>query len=308
MQKINLSKIVLVAIVSYNPDLRLLAALLKNLNKDSVDIQVIDNGSSNQDQVIDVCSKFSTISFLGLNKNLGIAKAQNISIEKAIAEKYHYITFFDQDSELPASYIRNQFNALKEISQIDKNIAAISPIFIDKNTRFVYPIIRIKKLSVAKIFINLESVKNKNFYLASLLISSGMMVDVRAFKKIGGMNEKFFIDHVDTEWCFRAQNNGYRLYVNSCITMEHSVGDRTIKFLGFNLPGHHPIRGYYASRNLFNLIFRNNNPFIWKVKELFSSLIKTIIYVFSGDDKSIRIKFYYFGILDGIMGKFDRNF
>lgn len=308
MQKTNISNAVLVAIVSFNPDLKLLVALLKKLSQDAVDIQVIDNASGNQAQVMDICSAFSTISFLGLNKNLGIAKAQNISIEKAISEKYCYIAFFDQDSELPTAYIFNQLNALNEISQVDKNIAAISPIFIDKNTRFVYPIIKIKKLSIAKIFTNLEPNNFQNFQLASLLISSGMMVNVRVLQEIGGMNEKFFIDHVDTEWCFRALNSGYRLYVNPNIIMKHSVGERTIKFLGFNLPSHHPIRGYYASRNLFNLIFRNSNPFVWKVKEFFSSLIKIAVLIFFSDKKSTRIKYYFFGMLDGILENFDRNF
>lgn len=308
MQKTNLTNKVLVAIVSFNPDLKLLSALLKKLSQEVVDIQLIDNASNNQAQVEDLCSEFPTISFLSLKKNLGIAKAQNLSIEKAIAEKFPYIAFFDQDSELPTAYIRDQLIALKEISQVDEDIAAIAPIFIDKKTRFIYPIIRITKWRIIKSFINLDSIESEKFHLASLLISSGMVVDVKVFQKIGGMNEKFFIDHVDTEWCFRARNGGYRLYVNPRKIMDHSVGERTIKFLGFNLPGHNPIRGYYASRNLFNLIFRNRNPFIWKIKEFFGSLPKAAVLIYFGDNKLIRIKCYYFGMLDGILGKFDRKF
>jgi rhamnosyltransferase len=44
------------------------------------------------------------------------------------------------------------------------------------------------------------------------VIASGCLIPATALQAVGWMREDFFIDWVDTEWCLRARDRGYRIY------------------------------------------------------------------------------------------------
>ncbi|MGI9896043.1 rhamnosyltransferase [Vibrio natriegens] len=279
-------------IVTYNPVLERLKTLASKLNDSNVIPIIVDNASINS---IDLgCEVVS------LSDNYGIAKAQNIGIEKAIKLGAKHIVFFDQDSSIPDSdFIK------KLVSPIDEGSATITaPIFVDEARGFTYPIVNIDSNGGrTKIYPN---VSDKPFFVNNV-ISSGTMVDVEVFKAVGVMKEELFIDYVDTEWCLRSATKGYKALVVPSAVMCHSIGDSSFSLLGFNIPKHSPLRRYYRVRNSLYLLRQNHIPKLMAIREVLFSVIHQLLLVLTSSGERVEyMKYLLEGLRDGVVGKFGK--
>ncbi|MCO8068296.1 glycosyltransferase family 2 protein [Acinetobacter schindleri] len=281
-------------IVTYNPDIYKISTLVQSLLVDCVRVIVVDNCSSNFNHEFDFNNDIEIIS---LNKNFGIAYAQNIGINKAIALKAESIIFFDQDSNITDGFIGNLILGFKKIQSIDENIAAIGPRFIDEKKGFYFPALRFNKHGL----IDKISVENISSPVeVSFLISSGTLVSVDALNDIGLMKEEFFIDFVDTEWCFRALSKGYKIYMSERAVMKHSIGDDTLKIYKFNIPVHSGFRRYYRIRNLFFMWKMSYIPKVLIIKLMITNFIIQILLFLIKDKKKEYLKFYIKAVKDGL--------
>ncbi|MCV5902536.1 hypothetical protein OFN63_41200, partial [Escherichia coli] len=61
------------------------------------------------------------------------------------------------------------------------------------------------------------------------LATSGSLVDIAAFDRIGPFRDDYFIDAVDLEWCFRAWSRSYSCWIARAVAMEHTVGAGVLK-------------------------------------------------------------------------------
>ena len=285
-------------IITYNPDIGKVNSLIQSivLNKDSFVI-VVDNKSLNIKDFSNLFTSENVVHSVFLEDNLGIAFAQNMGIKKAIELGASHILFFDQDSKISNNFVDDLISDYEKISVENTKIAAIGPRFIDENKGFYFPALRFNKYGL----IDKISVENIQEPIeVSFLISSGTLVSVAALEEIGNMKEEFFIDYVDTEWCFRALSKGYKLYMSEKAVMRHSVGDDTIKLLNFKIPVHSGYRRYYRVRNLF---FMWKMPYIPKIltsKLMVTNFAIQILLFLLKDKKIDYIKYYFKAIKDGI--------
>ncbi len=280
-------------IVTFNPEENRLNKLVSLLIDSQVTVVIVDNNSQ-KNFILEEQKYFFKYS---LNENLGIAYAQNIGIKKSIELGASHILFFDQDSHISDHFVDNLMSDYLKIYATHEKIAAIGPRFIDKNKGFYFPALRfnkyglIDKISVQDIKVPTE---------VSFLISSGTLVSVDSLKSIGFMKEEFFIDFVDTEWCFRAISMGYKLYMSERAVMKHSIGDDTLKIYNFNIPVHSGFRRYYRVRNLF---FMWKMPYIPKIlvaKLMVTNFLIQVLLFLLKDKKWDYIKFYVKAIKDGL--------
>ncbi|MCU4523656.1 glycosyltransferase family 2 protein [Acinetobacter ursingii] len=285
-------------IVTYNPDIHKLKNLINSLlTFNGVRIVVVDNNSSNIDSIKEIGKVSDLVKIEILSDNKGIAYAQNVGIQYAIEEQSEFILFFDQDSVIDSEFIKELYCDFNELIRKNIKLAAIGPRFIDEKNNFYFPALRLNKFGL----IDKLSIENISEPMeVSVLISSGTLVSVDALKEIGLMREEFFIDFVDTEWCFRALGKGYRIYVSGNAIMKHSIGDETIQLFNFKIPVHSGFRRYYRIRNLF---------FMWKMpyiprkltaKLMVSNLFHQFLLFLLKDNKADYIKYYYKAVLDGI--------
>jgi rhamnosyltransferase len=56
------------------------------------------------------------------------------------------------------------------------------------------------------------------------VITSGSLLSLEAYAAIGPFRDEFFIDHIDTEYCFRARAAGYLVIETRQPLMAHTVG------------------------------------------------------------------------------------
>ncbi|MCH5596835.1 glycosyltransferase family protein [Niabella ginsengisoli] len=120
----------------------------------------------------------------GINK--GIAERLNQAAAQAMAEEGDWLLTMDQDSFFDEQALDIYFSCIT--SSKEKEQVAMFGLEYEQKTGAL----------------NCESEET------SFLITSGSLVNLELFKKIGGFDERLFIDEVDSEYCLRANINGYK--------------------------------------------------------------------------------------------------
>lgn len=265
------------SIITYNPDIRRL-----QLNISSVIFQVnliiiIDNGSSNIEEIEKlIIDNYDSSKFVLLEnkKNLGIAKALNQACQKAIQLNYEWILTLDQDSISPSDLVEKLY------MQIEKEVAIVAPNIQYENND------------------NEDNIDDTIVTEVDWVITSASLTNLNIWKQLNGFDELLFIDGIDRDYCIRANKNGYRVLLVKGVRLVHRLGDmRCKKVFGktIHVTYHTPKRKYYMTRNVIYLDKKlSEHRSIIYVSKL---IMKTMVY----EPHKIRnIRYIFKGIKDGI--------
>lgn len=294
-------------IVLYNPELHKLHRLMDAIDSQVDKLFFVDNDSENISSA--AFEPWHKAQYIRLDANFGIAHAQNIGIAKALNQGAEYILLLDQDS-IPSLTLVNDLT----IVLADESVAASGSAYYDprsqKTSFFV-----IQKNGVPKRWsLPIEGIKEiPQTVDTAFLIASGTLIKSNVLKKLGAMRSDYFIDHVDTEWCFRIRNAGYRIVGAPNAIMEHSLGDeiRRVWFLGWRQVSYHsPLRDYYMFRNTLLMIKDTPMSLIWKCHLLWRLLQFAGYFLTFTPSRKERFIKMSLGIIHGlknIRGKLDIN-
>lgn len=251
--------------------------------------------------------EYEKIFLISNGENIGLAKAQNKGLSKAIDLGADYFILFDQDSSVQDDFCESLLATYKKLELVYNKIAAVGPCFLDIKTGHKSPAITLGLLRLLKTPIN-----DQEFYTkADYIISSGSLISYKSLKEIGLMKEELFIDFIDIEWGLRAKMKEYPSFISNNTIMYHSIGDKVFKIPVLNkfLNIHSDFRKYFIIRNAIYLIIYSNLSLNWKVMQLFKCFGYIVLYSLSSKSifNSLRISFYSF--CDAVfkrMGKTDR--
>ena len=242
------------------------------------------------------------IETIQLNDNYGIAYAQNIGIKKAVSEGANFVLTSDQDTIYPDGYITTLLDIYNNYKHKHR-IAAVAPVFFDRSLKneAIMPVsIYTKEKIIPRR--NVDVLKD-NVFFASHVISSGMLIPVDSIINIGLMKENYFIDWVDTEWCFRANMFHYKILQTSKIHVNHKHGERGKRIGKYILTEHTPIRRYYRVRNAIYMLLYEEIPFCFKKYVLISLLKMILMHFLQANDKKNEVINKYFAIKDALCNK-----
>lgn len=279
-------------VVSFNPDVQVLKSLLAALGQQVQRVYLVDNDSAcDPDDWLNDREREHTV-LLRLDHNKGIAAAQNVGIRRALSEGSEHVIFFDQDSCLPAGFVACLAEELSDAS-------IVAPVFFDTQRKFGYPLVDIK--------LNGLRVKYRPENLAgpvdiSVAISSGTLVSRPVFERAGLMDERLFIDYVDTEWCLRCARLGWFVRIKPQARMAHSIGERTVRLGPFRMPIHGPARRYYRIRNAFLLLRYPHIPLLMCLREIAIGLVHQLVHVMYTKHRMAHIRIYLRAVSDGLRG------
>ncbi len=103
------------------------------------------------------------------------------------------------------------------------------------------------------------------------LNSSGTLLSNTVFTETGGFDSGLFIDHVETDWCFKAKSLGYKLFGTINTQLTHHMGDDVCYYWLLKkrrMPYRSPARHYYIVRNSVLLQKRSYVPIAWKISNV----------------------------------------
>lgn len=290
--------------VTYHPDLSLLARQISAL-PNYCWLFVVDNSATP--------GKFAELqatladrprSFLICNeRNLGLATAINQAAEQAAEHigDQGYLLLMDQDSVPQPGAVEDLLKAYLDLQGSDDRIACVGPRLDDIATGLQHGFHRIQGWRWARVF---PVRGDRRPIECANLNGSGTLVGAALFAELGGLDDSFFIDHVDTEWAFRVQARGYKLYGIPWVAFDHGMGEYGLRFWLFGWrvwPQRAPQRHYFLFRNALRLMRRGYVPPVWKGWAVVKLLLTFFIHTLFDRLRGAQVRRMLGGAWDGLI-------
>ncbi|QNK67681.1 glycosyltransferase family 2 protein [Variovorax sp. PAMC26660] len=239
----------------------------------------------------------------------GIAGAFNGGIVELEARGAELFFLLDQDSKLPPGY----FAAMCEAAMAARNRESegkedaaflIGPLVHDTNLDALIPQFGLKDKRVYQF--DLRQPFTEPLVRCAFLISSGSLISRAAWARVGRFDERYVIDHVDTDYCMRALRRDVPLYLNPHVVLRHQIGQieaRSLFGWKIHFINYPAARRYYIARNALDLSRAHVRAFpailfinVYTLKQILPMLM------FERDRwrKSIALMV---GFVDGLLGR-----
>lgn len=221
------------------------------------------------------------------SSNGGVSAGLNIGIRRAIEIGADYVVLFDQDSLADEGLVES----LMASSERFGKGAIIAPNVLDINSG----------IPIHKSFFERGRYAGENHVEVNRTQIAGMLIPVSVFNKVGMFDERYFLNFVDTEWCLRAVNFGFKIYINlkSSLFHDFGAGERRVFFLSFRFGK--PFRDYYSARDSLFLMCENHLSKRLKLRLLLSYFwgFSQILFL---TEKKRRLGYYLQGSVDFFRG------
>jgi len=258
-------------VVLFYPDNMLSERISTYVNQLEI-LYVIDNSEASSREALGLLINHPKVKYIHNQENLGMAKALNIAANLALYDRFDFLLTMDQDS----SFEEDQFEVfIGYLIKLDiTKVGILSP-------RHVHPTARMNKSEF--------EIQN-----AKIVMTSGNLVNLSIFKKVGDFLTSLFIDHVDHEYCLRLRMNGYQVLVTENVLLNHSLGNllkvKLFKVTLFKFVSHQPIRTYYMIRNGLHVALKYKKEFPDFYRQSIILALKEILKVMFEKDKLTRIR------------------
>ncbi len=212
-------------VVLYNPKETIMDTINNYINEVDL-LYLIDNSSNDNSSLF----KNKKIKYIPNKENLGIAVALNMGARKAIKDGYDWLLTMDQDSTFSADSL-------------------------SKLIKYAYSL-DYEKVGIVSPWHHTKEVTNRPIKESEELMdvmTSGNLLNLKIYEKLGGFKEWLFIDSVDIEYCLNLNKNGYKVIRYNESELIHELGDiKIVHILNRNLvcSNHNYIRRYYICRNV----------------------------------------------------------
>jgi len=279
-------------VVTYHPTTDMVQNLQSVLAQ-TEELVVVDNGSNSAalNELRDA-SRSVGLHLIENSENLGIAEALNQGIRWARGEGYPWVILFDQDSQLTPHFVENMIATWQAHPQRDR-VCSVHPTYFDSGA--VGDPVRLRASDGGPI----------------TSMTSGALMPVWVFDKIGWFASEFFIDEVDAEYCYRIRSAGYIIADSKQAVLLHTTGHpERFKLLGFTCrpTQHSATRRYYMSRNRV-VLYRKYFPIIprFVLHSMHMALIETVKCFVADRDRLRKFRNFLLGTWDGLRGKMGKR-
>lgn len=224
------------------------------------------------------CRSLPSVKVHRFTRNAGIARSLNSGWRTAQQFGAPWLLTVDQDSELPHGYVADLVSAAREATDAGVRVGVMGPASIqDASGPITYPVQHVNGWpTTAEIF------------------QTGALWSVNALSAIGGFDESFGIDAVDSEACLSLRESGYHVALAPPVTLTHSWGEaRQLTVFGTRIAatGHSPHRRTHMVRNRMRLAPREfrQSP-TQAVRSLRRLTVNTLLAVSVEDDRWAKAK------------------
>ena len=267
-------------VILYNPEI----GVLENINSyvNQVDkLFVFDNSEKNYRGLLEGLLKNTAVIYESKNENLGVGYALNYAADRAFADGYDFLLTMDQDSKAEPGMVSGLVNAAMRKYKPDQ-VGIISPLHTSAfgdNT------------SNNEIYEEMPCVK-----------TSGNLLNLKLFQKIGKFKEEYFIDYLDIEYGFRLNLKGFKVLRINNIKLAHNeaeISENKFLFRKVFPYNHSPERMYYKTRNYFYLKKEYKKSAWDYLKAEKKAFVRNVIKILLFEkDKWIKFKFCIKGYID----------
>lgn len=259
-------------------------------------IVIVDNGSTeNTIRMLNKLKSEKKAEVILCGDNLGIAAALNKGVKYALENGFEWIITLDHDSNLKEDMVDRLLQAYYSLDNDNqKKVLSLLPRYIELG-------------------LNVEEQLNKEQEEIKYVdggITSGNLVNRKAFEKVGLFDEKLFIDFVDYDFCFRIKEKGFEIVEVRDAILFHRIGETKggrFFFKKVSATNHSPIRRYYITRNRMYCWRKYNNIVPEEIKFDKGCAIKETVKILLYEEKKFtKMKMILKGIKDSKNNSFGK--
>ena len=236
-------------LVSFHPDAglpRRVAAVAAQTGG----VVIVDNGSGAAaiGMLRELAAANRSIEVIENHANLGVARALNLGAARAAERGFAWLLLLDQDSEVEPDLVRALFDARAAYPDPER-LAIVGAGFVEPaRGRHARAGDGVRPGDAA----NASAGGAPPWEEVETAITSGSLLSVATYRRVGAFRDELFIDYVDTDYCRRARAAGYAIATTRRPLMSHAIGapaaHRWLWFEKWTL-NHAVDRQYYIARN-----------------------------------------------------------
>lgn len=262
--------LVYIIIINYNgyKDTIECVKSLENIKYKNYKIIILDNDSKDGSEE-NLRKVLLGHTIIQTGKNLGFAGANNLGIKYAIDNRADYILLLNNDTIVDddfLDYLIEGFGVSQDIGMVGGKIY-----YYDEPDKVWYAGGEFDELRAKGKHYTVDS--NSKYKMVEFITGCMQLISVEALRKVGYMNEKFFLYFEDVDYCFRFIKNGYKLMYSSNAKIYHKCGGSANYKSSLSI--------FYSNRNRYLFInenFKGLRALVMKFIYYFELLIKFIIY------------------------------
>lgn len=231
-------------IVTFNPERARLAQNLAAIAscRGIAHVLVVDNASRNVEEIADCLGAEATL--IRNTRNEGIAHALNQLCQAAAEMGADWILTLDQDSLISP----NAIEVYERHEVHGKPLGIMCCRVFSEHFGNMY----------TKAETGTDEIRS--------CITSGSLVNLDAWRAVGGFFEPLFIDGVDFDFCIRVRKAGFRILRCNDVVLQQRIGQsREVYVLGHRamVLNHAPSRYYYIARNYLYIGIHHGRLLHW---------------------------------------------
>jgi len=295
---------VTIILVNYNGinDTRECLQSLAQITYRPYDVIVVDNGSRDAHEADEIQKSFPGVTVIRLKENTGFAGGNDAGINAALEYGSDYVLLLNNDTTVDPLFL----DAMIAAAEADAHIGIVgAKIYYHAEPETIWydgGSFSWRK-GVVHTHIGMRD-KNPNDAVSrstDFITGCAMLARMNVIKKIGLLEESFFMYHEDVDWCLRARAEGFLLMVASAAHMWHKVARSTSQMGELKLH-------YYDARNTL-LLAQRNAPFLvraWLYGRSAVYFLKQVMKIIMLPSKRAISKMIMRGIIDFYRGRFGK--
>lgn len=271
-------------------------SLLRINSKVPYMIIVIDNASTMKNTIIEKYLNENTI-YISAQENTGFSGGNNIGINYAISKGADYVLLLNNDTTVDVDFLDQ---LMKNISKCPDFGAAIGKILYYDNKEMLWyaggsvnmSIGRVMQRGCGEIDCGQYNMSEEVGFITGCM----MLIPTFVLKKIGLLDESFFLYAEDLEYSLRLTNNQYKMYYFHESKIYHKVGSSS---------GREEVSKntqYYMTRNNYKAFFIYQN-LLQKILNFGYNTLRYIKYIIQNRYSAEAVLNAYKDLITGKMGK-----
>jgi rhamnosyltransferase len=243
---------------------------------------------------LDAVGSRTGVTVLSSSSNCGLGAGLNILVDAARSAGVERLIVFDQDSSPSRGMTWILNNALNHLRASGLRPAAVGP----------EPVVPDGESGKAPSYRRGSRAESLHGCVpVPFLITSGSLFDLETQARVGRFREDYFIDALDTEWCFRAASRGHPVFMCEAVTMAHRVGNGVVRFGPLAFPRQSIDRMSFYVRNQIYSLRLPHVPLSWKARLACYLPVQMLVYWAGGGDRRTVARRLVKAVADGLAGR-----
>jgi len=184
-----------------------------------VDVVVVDNAS--QDETLQTAARFSTVTLLPQDKNLGFGRANNVGIRLALERGANHVLLINQDAEV----LPDTVASLVRCATANREYGILSPLHLDGAGRRLDPWFAEMMATDALDFYSDQYLGSlQPIYSVRFVNAAAWLISRDCLEKVGGFDPLYHMYEEDDDYCRRVWYHGFKIGIVPSAAALHSRG------------------------------------------------------------------------------------